>query len=154
MTAAKKAWDEAAEADKTAKYNEYQAAVNEVVRLQDNIKGNENLIESWNKQLASWTKALGFLQNAETFEAALQAKIKAYNDAVIAEWAPVVEAWKVTIDAYIVYEEANAALEAINALLNDGSYSYGAQTLANWIKNCEANIEYYQEQIEKAKKLM
>lgn len=154
LTAAKKAWDEAAEADKTAKYYEYEAAVNEVVRLQNKIKRNENSIEYWNKQLASWTKALGFLQNAETFEAALQAKIKAYNDAVIAEWTPVVEAWKVTIDAYIVYEEADAALEAINALINGSGYAYGAQILADWIKSCESNIEYYQEQIEKAKKLM
>ena len=94
------------------------------------------------------------LKNVETLDAALQAKIKAYNDAVEAEYAPVVEAWKAEIDAYIVYTDADAELQAINAILNGQGYANGAETLADWIKTLESDIEYYQEQIEAAKKLM
>ena len=147
-TAAKKAWDEAAEADKPAKKIEYQATIDEVTRLQNAIKVNEDNIEDWNKELAIWTGALDMLKNVETLDAALQAKIKAYNDAVVAEYAPVVEAWKAQIDADIVYTEAFAAFEALDDLLD------GANDIDTWIKNCESNIETYEGYIEEAKKLM
>ena len=152
-TAAKKAWDEAAEADKAAKEGEYRTALAEVVRLQDAIKSNEDAIKVWNKDLTIWTGALDMLKNMETLDAALQEKIKAYNDAVKEEYAPVVEAWKAQIDAEIVQTETCAALEVINELLNGGSVQ-GAESIADNIKNYENNIEYYQERIEEAEKLL
>ena len=148
VTAAKKAWDEAEDADKNAKKYEYENALNEVVRLQNAIKSNEANIEYWNKNLAIWTGALDMLKNVETLNEALQAKIKAYNDAVEAEYAPVVEAWKAQIDAYIAANEADATFQALDDLLN------GAQNISADIEWYESRIEEYQGYIEEAKKLL
>ena len=152
--AAKKAWDDAAEADKEAKKADYVAKLEAETTLANNIKNNEAYVEARNKELAVWTGALDMLKNAETLEAALQEKIKAHNDAEKAAYVEVVEAWKARIDAEIVMTEADAELQAINELLNGDWYSNGAATLAEWIKNCENNIKYYQEQIEQAEKLL
>ena len=148
VTAAKKAWDEAEDADKNAKKYEYENALNEVVRLQNAIKSNEANIENWNKNLAIWTGALDMLKNVETLNEALQAKIKAYNDAVEAEYAPVVEAWKAQIDADIAANEADATFQALDKLLN------GAQNISAYIEMYEFNIEVCQGYIEEAKKLL
>ena len=153
-TAAKKAWDEAEEADKYTKEQEYRAALNTVLGLQNAIKNNQDNLKAWNRDLTIWTGAWDMLKNAETLEAALQEKIKAYNDANEAAYAPVVEAWKAVLDADLACQEANAAVEAINTLLNGDGYNQGAESLANRIKNYESNIEYYQNQIEEAKKLL
>ena len=148
VTAAKKAWDEAEDADKNAKKYEYENALNEVVRLQNAIKSNEANIEDWNKNLAIWTGALDMLKNVETLNEALQAKIKAYNDAVEAEYAPVVEAWKAQIDANIAANEAYATFQALDKLLN------GAQNISADIEEYEGYIEDCQGYIEEAKKLL
>ena len=151
VTDAKKAWDEAEDADKDAKKYEYENALNEVVRLQNAIKSNEANIENWNKNLAIWTGALDMLKNVETLNEALQAKIKAYNDAVEAEYAPVVEAWKAQIDAYIVANEADATFQALDKLLNGVN---GAQNISAYIEMYEFYIEENQGKIEEAKKLL
>ena len=88
------------------------------------------------------------LKNVETLNEALQAKIKAYNDAVEAEYAPVVEAWKAQIDADIAANEADATFQALDKLLN------GAQNISAYIEMYEFNIEVCQGYIEEAKKLL
>ena len=88
------------------------------------------------------------LKNVETLNEALQTKIKAYNDAVEAEYAPVVEAWKAQIDAEIAANEADATFQALDTLLN------GAQNISDNIKWYEGLIENYQGYIEEAKKLL
>ena len=147
-TAAKKAWDEAAEADKATKKAEYETALNEVVNLQNAIKNNESNIEYYSKRLAILNQALDFAKNESTLNEALQAKIKAYNDAVEAEYAPVVEAWKAQIDANIAVNEANATYQALDYLLN------GAQNISANIEKYKGYIEDYQGKIEEAKKLL
>ena len=147
-TAAKKAWDEAAEADKATKKAEYETALNEVVNLQNAIKNNESNIEYYSKRLAILNQALDFAKNESTLNEALQAKIKAYNDAVEAEYAPVVEAWKAQIDANIAVNEANATYQALDNLLN------GAQNISANIEKYKGYIEDYQGKIEEAKKLL
>lgn len=155
--AAKKAWDDAAEADKEAKKADYVAKLEAETTLASQIKNNEAYVEARNKELAVWTGALDMLKNAETLEAALQGKIKAYNDANKTAYTAVVEAWKARVDAEIVLTEADAELQAINAVLDgyqNGVWNPGANELAQWIENCENNIKYYQEQIENAEKLL
>lgn len=156
--AAKTAWDNAAEADKDTKKAEYEAALNAELGLKSSIENNEQNIENWNKELAVWTNALDMLKNAETLEAALQEKIKAHNDAVKAAYEPVIEAWKAAIDTQIVFTEAAAELQAIETLLNDnypnGVYNPSANALAQYIENYELWIEYYEEQIAEAEKLL
>ena len=147
-TAAKKAWDEAAETDKATKKAEYETALNEVLNLQNAIKDNESNIEHYSKQLAIFNTVLDFAKNESTLNEALQAKIKAYNDAVEAEYAPVVEAWKAQIDAEIAANEADATFQALDTLLN------GAQNISDNIKWYEGLIENYQGYIEEAKKLL
>ena len=147
-TAAKKAWDEAAEADKATKKAEYETALNEVVNLQNAIKNNESNIEYYSKRLAILNQALDFAKNESTLNEALQAKIKAYNDAVEAEYAPVVEAWKAQIDANIAVNEANATYQALDNVLN------GAQNISANIEKYKGYIEDYQGKIEEAKKLL
>ena len=147
-TAAKKAWDEAAEADKATKKAEYETALNEVVNLQNAIKNNESNIEYYSERLAILNQALDFAKNVETLNEALQAKIKAYNDAVEAEYAPVVEAWKAQIDANIAANEADATFQALDNLLN------GAQNISAYIEMYEGYIEDCQGNIEEAKKLL
>ena len=141
-------------ADKDAKKYEYENALNEVVRLQNSIKSNEANIEYWNKNLAIWTGALDMLKNVETLNEALQAKIKAYNDAVEAEYAPVVEAWKAQIDAYIAANEADATFQALDKLLNGVNGVNGAQNISAYIEMYEFYIEDCQGKIEEAKKLL
>ena len=147
-TAAKKAWDEAAEADKATKKAEYETALNEVVNLQNAIKNNESNIEYYSERLAILNQALDFAKNESTLNEALQAKIKAYNDAVEAEYAPVVEAWKAQIDANIAANEADATFQALDNLLN------GAQNISADIEEYEGYIEDCQGYIEEAKKLL
>ena len=153
-TAAKKAWDEAAEADKATKKAEYETALNEVVNLQNAIKNNESNIEYYSERLAILNQALDFAKNESTLNEALQAKIKAYNDAVEAEYAPVVEAWKAQIDAYIAANEADATFQALDKLLNGVNGVNGAQNISANIEWYEGRIEEYQGYIEEAKKLL
>ena len=147
-SAAKKAWDEAAETDKATKKAEYETALNEVLNLQNAIKNNESNIEYYSERLAILNQVLDFAKNESTLNEALQAKIKAYNEAVEAEYAPVVEAWKAQIDAYIAANEADATFQALDNLLND------AQNISDDIKWYEGRIEIYQGYIEEAKKLL
>ena len=153
-TAAKKAWDEAAEADKATKKAEYETALNEVVNLQNAIKNNESNIEYYSERLAILNQALDFAKNESTLNEALQAKIKAYNDAVEAEYAPVVEAWKAQIDANIAANEADATFQALDKLLNGVNGVNGAQNISANIEWYESRIEEYQGYIEEAKKLL
>ena len=153
-TAAKKAWDEAAEADKATKKAEYETALNEVVNLQNAIKNNESNIEYYSERLAILNQALDFAKNESTLNEALQAKIKAYNDAVEAEYAPVVEAWKAQIDANIAANEADATFQALDNLLYGVNGVNGAQNISANIKSYESLIEEYQGYIEEAKKLL
>jgi hypothetical protein len=94
---------------------------------------------------------LDFAKNESTLNEALQAKIKAYNDAVEAEYAPVVEAWKAQIDANIAANEADATFQALDKLLNGVN---GAQNISAYIEMYEFYIEEYQGYIEEAKKLL
>ena len=147
-SAAKKAWDEAAETDKATKKAEYETALNEVLNLQNAIKNNESNIEYYSELLAIFNQVLDFAKNESTLNEALQAKIKAYNEAVEAEYAPVVEAWKAQIDTFIAANEADATFQALDNLLND------AQNISDDIKWYEGRIEIYQDYIEEAKKLL
>lgn len=149
--AAKKAWDEAAEADKDTKKAEYETALNTEVGLKNSIENNKNNIEDWNNELALWNQILDIVKNQDT---ALQEKIKAYNDANKAAYAPVVEAWKAVVDARIVMTETDAELQAINSILNYNNGIQGAENLAQLIERYENRIKEYQEAIKEAEKLL
>ena len=146
--AAKKAWDEAADADKDAKKAEYETALNAELALASEIENLQSNVENQTKWVAIYDKALDLAKNAAKYHEALQAKIKAYNDANVAAYAETLAAWEKYIDADEVYQEANTAYRALNNLYWD------ANDIANSIKNLEDQNEDLLAEIEAAEKLL
>ena len=146
--AAKKAWDEAADADKDAKKAEYETALNAELALASEIENLQSNVENQTKWVAIYDKALDLAKNAAKYHEALQAKIKAYNDANVAAYAETLAAWEKYIDADEVYQEANTAYRALNNLYWD------ANDIANSIKNLEDHNESLLAEIEAAEKLL
>ena len=146
--AAKKAWDEAEEADKDAKKAEYETALNAELALNADIEILQNKVEVYTKSIAIYDKALDLAKNAAKYYEALQAKIKAYNDANVAAYAETLAAWEKYIDADEVYQEANTAYWALYNLY------WNADDIANSIKNLENSNESLLAEIEAAEKLL
>lgn len=107
--AAKKAWDEAADADKDAKKAEYETALNTELALASEIENLQSNVENQTKLIAIYDKALDLAKNAAKYNEALQAKIKAYNDANVAAYAEILAAWEKYIDADEAYQEAGSS---------------------------------------------
>ena len=146
--AAKKAWDEAADADKDAKKAEYETALNAELALASEIENLQSNVENQTKLIAIYDKALDLAKNAAKYYEALQAKIKAYNDANVAAYAETLAAWEKYIDAYEVYQEAYTAYWALSDLY------WNANDIANSIKNIEDQNEDLLAEIEAAEKLL
>ena len=146
--AAKKAWDEAAAADKDAKKAEYEAALSTEVNLKSSIESYELRKENYTEYLAQMTQGLNLAKKEATLNEALQAKIKAYNDAAKAEYDVVAEAWKVKEDAQMALAEVQAVYMAIDALLNESG------DIADSLEYYESEIESYKEEIAEAEKLL
>ena len=146
--AAKKAWDEAADADKDAKKAEYETALNAELALASEIENLQNNVEDNTKWIAIYDKALDLAKNAAKYYEALQAKIKAYNDANVAAYAETLAAWEKYIDAYEAYQEADTAYWALYDLYWD------ANNIANSIKDLENSNESLLAEIEAAEKLL
>lgn len=146
--AAKKAWDEAEEADKDAKKAEYETALNAELALNADIENLQNNVEDYTKWIAIYDKALDLAKNAAKYYEALQAKIKAYNDANVAAYAETLAAWEKYIDADEAYQEADTAYWALNNLY------WGANNIANSIKDLENSNESLLAEIEAAEKLL
>ena len=146
--AAKKAWDEAADADKDAKKAEYETALNAELALASEIENLQSNVENQTKLIAIYDKALDLAKNAAKYNEALQAKIKAYNDANVAAYAETLAAWEKYIDADEVYQEADIAFWALNNLY------WNANDIANSIKNLENSNESLLAEIEAAEKLL
>ena len=147
-TAAKKAWDEAAEADKAAKKQAYEDALNEELRLKQNIATYQDYVDNYAKWVTIYDKALDMAKNADKYNEALQAKVKAYNDANVAAYAEVLTAWEKYQDEYVVYQEAYTTYYALYNLY------WNANDIASAIATLEADNESLQAQIEEAKKLL
>ena len=146
--AAKKAWDEAADADKDAKKAEYETALNTELALASEIENLQSNVENQTKLIAIYDKALDLAKNAAKYNEALQAKIKAYNDANVAAYAETLAAWEKYIDADEAYQEAYTAYWALdNLYLN-------ANNIANSIKDLENSNESLLAEIEAAEKLL
>ena len=146
--AAKKAWDEAEEADKDAKKAEYETALNAELALNADIENLQNNVEDCTKWIAIYDKALDLAKNAAKYNEALQAKIKAYNDANVAAYAETLAAWEKYIDADEAYQEADTAYWALYDLYWD------ANNIANSIKDLENSNESLLAEIEAAEKLL
>ena len=146
--AAKKAWDEAADADKDAKKAEYETALNAELALASEIENLQSNVENQTKWIAIYDKALDLAKNAAKYHEALQAKIKAYNDANVAAYAETLAAWEKFIDADEAYQEADTAYWALSNLY------WKANNIANSIKNIEDQNEDLLAEIEAAEKLL
>lgn len=146
--AAKKAWDEAADADKDAKKAEYETALNAELALASEIENLQSNVENQTKWVAIYDKALDLAKNAAKYHEALQAKIKAYNDANVAAYAETLAAWEKYIDAKEVHQEAYTAYWALSDLYRN------ANDIANSIKNIEDQNEDLLAEIEAAEKLL
>lgn len=146
--AAKKAWDEAADADKDAKKAEYETALNAELALASEIENLQSNVEYQTKWVAIFDKALDLAKNAAKYYEALQAKIKAYNDANVAAYAETLAAWEKYIDADEAYQEADTAYWALYNLYWD------ANNIANSIKDLENSNESLLAEIEAAEKLL
>lgn len=146
--AAKKAWDEAADADKDAKKAEYETALNAELALASEIENLQSNVENQTKWVAIYDKALDLAKNAAKYNEALQAKIKAYNDANVAVYAETLAAWEKYIDADEAYQEAYTAYWALDNLY------WNANDIANSIKDLENSNESLLAEIEAAEKLL
>ena len=147
-TAAKKAWDEAAEADKAAKKQAYEDALNEELRLKQNIATYQDYVDNYAKWVTIFDKALDMAKNADKYNEALQAKVKAYNDANVAAYAEVLTAWEKYQDENVAYQEAYTSYNALSNLY------WNANSIASSIATLEADNESLQAHIDEAQKLL
>lgn len=145
---AKKAWEEAEEADKNTKKAEYETALNNRLAIENTIEADTESLENNKKQV---TNVEAFLEVLKKGDAALQEKIKVYNETVKAAYAEKVEAWKVAVDTQIAYEDAQAEVEAVEKILY---HNDSAGWLNNRINDLEESNEIYEEWIEEAEKLL
>ena len=148
---AKKEWEEAEEADKDSKKYAYETALNDRLAIEESIENDTERIEELKKDVANKQAILEMFKNAETLNAALQEKIKTYNETVKAAYAERVEAWKLTVDTAIAYEEADAEYQAVNNILYGNN---SALWLNQEIERLENYNENYEIRIEEAEKLL
>lgn len=148
---AKKAWEEATEADAPAKKAAYETAVDNRISLEYNIANYTKMIENENELIADYEYWFNVLKEGD---AALQEKIKAYNETVKAAYAEKVTAWEAYIDAKIAKEESDAEYNAINDLLYVGYNDASANNIAEKIKELEEKNERLEKEIEEAKQLL
>ena len=147
-TAAKKAWDEAAEADKAAKKQAYEDALDAELVLKQVIENLQSNVEYYTKRIAAYDKALDMAKNADKYFEAFQAKVKAYNDANVAVYAELLAAWDKWQESQDVYFAAAAEASA-------ASQAYSKpNAINNSIKSLESSNESLQAEIEEAKKLL
>ena len=147
-TAAKKAWDEAAEADKAAKKQAYEDALDAELVLKQEIENLQSNVEYYTKRIAAYDKALDMAKNADKYFEAFQAKVKAYNDANVAVYAELLAAWDKWQESQDVYSAASAEVSA-------ASQAYSKPNdINNSIKSLESSNESLQAEIEEAKKLL
>lgn len=147
-TAAKKAWDEAAEADKAAKKQAYEDALDAELVLKQEIENLQSNVEYYTKRIAAYDKALDMAKNADKYFEAFQAKVKAYNDANVAVYAELLAAWDKWQESQDVYFAA-----AVEASAASQAYS-NPNAINNSIKSLESSNESLQAEIEEAKKLL
>ena len=147
-TAAKKAWDEAAEADKAAKKQAYEDALDAELVLKQVIENLQSNVEYYTKRIAAYDKALDMAKNADKYFEAFQAKVKAYNDANVAVYAELLAAWDKWQESKDVYNAASAEADAAWQ-----AYSK-PNDINNSIKSLESSNESLQAQIDEAKKLL
>ena len=147
-TAAKKAWDEAAEADKAAKKQAYEDALDAELVLKQDIEDLQSKVEDYTKRIAAYDKALDMAKNADKYFEAFQAKVKAYNDANVAVYAELLAAWDKWQESQDVYNAASAEADAAWQ-----AYSK-PNDINNSIKSLESSNESLQAQIDEAKKLL
>lgn len=146
--AAKKAWDDAAEADKAAKKEAYVTALNTELALKQEIENLQENVEYYNIWITVYEKALDMAKNAEKYNEALQAKVQACNDANKTAYAELLAAWDGWKETQDAFEEAYASYSALSTAYN------GANSISNEIKNLEAENEELLAEIEEAQKLL
>ena len=118
---AKKAWDDAAAADKEAKKAEYQAALDIELGLKKDIENLQSNVEYYTNRVAAFDKALDMAKNADKYNEALQAKVKAYNEANVETYAEILAAWDAWMEAQAAYYEASTESSALWSIYYDAN---------------------------------
>lgn len=137
--AAKKAWEEAAEADKLAKKTAYEQAITAMNNAKEAMDNEQSYYDSYKKDLTTVETDFAYLT----------------GEAGLAEYKKVVDAWNVERKAYAelevkaliaeyAYGKANAELMALTDLLGT------KVDVAALIKNCEEQIALNQKYIDQA----
>ena len=134
--AAKTAWDAAVgKDDEGEKKQAYEEALNEEVRLANQIKSDKASVENYNKSIARLNTAWDIAKNADKYYAELEAKIEAHNDACAAAWEETVAAWMNMLALNDAYDVAYAEYDAIYTAY------YNANDIATNIKNLEEKVD-------------
>lgn len=149
-TDAKKAWDEAT-TDKETKKDLYEQALATELTWKSEIEGHEAEVEQLTEEVANITKTMEMAKNAETLNAAMQEKVKAYNEAYAKLYAEPYALWDEYMALKIAAEEAETEYQA---LLDIYYYTDGASDIANRINELEASNKNLLKEIADAEKLL
>lgn len=145
----KSVYDKAADADKAAARAKYEAQLAKEQTCKTNL--DNALIAQADAQLESdcFNKEVDIIRNFDTYNAALQAKIKARNEQVVKEYAEKVALFMDYAPKRIAWLIAYDEWDAARTILNDRSNGLnGASSIAQQIKDKEAEIAQKKAEIE------
>ena len=128
-TAAKTAWD-AAPTDATKKAA-YQAALAAEATAKANLEAGQSALEAAEENVAD-LNAMYALVSDQTLGTALEAAVKAYNEAIVAVYAEKAEAKFAMDAAKATFDEKDAEYSTLYAIVNGDSQQGGYYSISLW----------------------
>lgn len=142
----KSAYDTETDATKKARYYDlYQVALNRELALKDDVASLTLSVSYYGDWVGSLKKAWAMYQAPDSYNEALQAKIKTYNDANVSAYENKVSAFKAQREARNAYYAVSVELQAVNDLIEGNNGVSGADYITSRIKDLEAEIADLQE---------
>ncbi len=135
----KAAYDKAAEADKATAKSAYETQLAKEQQCKQDLDAAINQQADAQLESDCFNKEVDIIRNFDTYNAALQAKIKARNEQVVKEYAEKVTLWMDSTKKYIEYSIAYDEWDVVSDILY-GYYAQGANSIAAAIKAKEEQI--------------
>lgn len=123
---AKKAYDEAADADKTARWNEYTAALGREQQCKRDLEAAIPEQADAQLNLDCFKKEIDLVRNFADYNAKLQAKFKAFNEQQVKDHAEQVALWQDLEAKRLAYDIAVTEASAVYGILYYADNEYSA----------------------------
>lgn len=143
---AKKAYDEAADADKPARWNEYTAALAREQQCKQDLEAAIPAQADAQLNLDCFKKEIDLVRNFADYNAKLQAKIKAYNEQLVKDYAEQVDLWQDLQAKQLAFETLKAEWNALRSIM------YGYNDNEEGASDIQANIKSKEDRIAELKK--